>query len=95
MTLRELVPLLQQLNRAEKLYAIQLLAAELAKEENDRVQQNLSVVERSDTWTEQDRLDITTFSLQYAATIIPYSCGSVPFRGEGEANTYRRPHLGG
>ena len=69
MTLRELVPLLQQLNRAEKLYAIQLLAAELAKEENDQVQQNLSVVDRSDTWTDQDQLDITTFSLQYAATL--------------------------
>lgn len=69
MTLRELVPLLQQLNRAEKLYAIQLLAAELAKEENNLVQQDLSVIDQSDTWTEQDRLDITTFSLQYAATL--------------------------
>ncbi|MCL1470656.1 hypothetical protein [Argonema antarcticum] len=38
---------------------------------NDLVQQNLSVVDRSDTWTEQDRLDVTTFSLQYAANIFP------------------------
>lgn len=73
MTLKELVPLLQQLNRAEKLYAIQLLAAELAKEENELVQQNLPVVDQSDTWTQQDRLDITTFSLQYAATLFPDS----------------------
>lgn len=35
---------------------------------NDLVQQNLSVVDESETWTEEDKLDITTFSLQYAAT---------------------------
>lgn len=73
MKLRELVPLLQQLNRAEKLYAIQLLAGELAKEENNLVQQSVSVVEQSDTWTEQDQLDIASFSLQYAATLFPDS----------------------
>jgi hypothetical protein len=38
---------------------------------NDLVQQNLSIVDRSDTWTEQDQLDVTTFSLQYAATLFP------------------------
>ncbi|MFB2972831.1 hypothetical protein ACE1CD_28055 [Aerosakkonema sp. BLCC-F183] len=38
---------------------------------NDLVQQNLSIVEQSDTWSEQDRLDVTTFSLQYAATLFP------------------------
>jgi hypothetical protein len=38
---------------------------------NDLVQQNLSVVDESETWTEEDKLDITTFSLQYAATIFP------------------------
>lgn len=38
---------------------------------NDLVQQNLSIVEQSDTWTEQDKLDITNFSLQYAANIFP------------------------
>ena len=36
---------------------------------NDLVQQNVSVVDESETWTEEDKLDITTFSLQYAATI--------------------------
>lgn len=35
---------------------------------NDLVEQNVAVVEQSDTWTEQDRLDLTNFSLQYAAT---------------------------
>ncbi|MFB2937260.1 hypothetical protein ACE1B6_18590 [Aerosakkonemataceae cyanobacterium BLCC-F154] len=38
---------------------------------NDLVQQNLSIVEQSDTWTEQDQLDVTAFSLQYAATLFP------------------------
>ncbi|MEG4328246.1 hypothetical protein [Microcoleus sp. herbarium5] len=36
---------------------------------NDLVQQNLSVVDESETWTEEDQLDVTAFSLQYAATI--------------------------
>lgn len=36
---------------------------------NDLIQQNVSVVERSDTWSEQDQLDLVTFSLQYAATL--------------------------
>ncbi|MUL36946.1 hypothetical protein [Gloeocapsopsis dulcis] len=36
---------------------------------NDLTQQNVSVVERSDTWSEQDQLELVTFSLQYAATI--------------------------
>ena len=38
---------------------------------NELMQQNLSIVDQSDTWTEQDQLDITTFSLQYAATLFP------------------------
>ncbi len=40
---------------------------------NDLVQQNASVVDQSDTWSEQDKLDITAFSLQYAAKIFPES----------------------
>ncbi|MEG4494279.1 DUF433 domain-containing protein [Microcoleus sp. D3_18_C4] len=36
---------------------------------NELSQPNLAVVEPSDTWTEEDCLDFTTFSLQYAATI--------------------------
>ncbi len=38
---------------------------------NDLVQKNLSVVDESETWTEEDKLDVTAFSLQYAATIFP------------------------
>lgn len=36
---------------------------------NDLTQQNVSVVERSDTWSEQDQLDLLTFSLQYSTTL--------------------------
>lgn len=35
---------------------------------NDLIEQNVAVVEQSDTWTERDRLDLANFSLQYAAT---------------------------
>jgi hypothetical protein len=38
---------------------------------NDLVQQNLSVVDENKTWTEEDKLDATAFSLQYAATVFP------------------------
>jgi hypothetical protein len=36
---------------------------------NDLVRQNVCVVEYSDTWTEQDRLDLVDFSLQHSATL--------------------------
>ena len=36
---------------------------------NDISQQNIAVVDESNTWTEQDQLDITAFSLQYAANL--------------------------
>lgn len=36
---------------------------------NDISQQNIAVVDKSNTWTEQDQLDITAFSLQYAANL--------------------------
>ncbi|WP_019498590.1 hypothetical protein [Pseudanabaena sp. PCC 6802] len=32
---------------------------------NDLTQQNVSLIDISDTWTEQDRLELTTFSLQH------------------------------
>ena len=38
---------------------------------NDLVQQNLSIVDQSDAWIEQDQLDVTAFSLQYAANLFP------------------------
>jgi D-serine deaminase-like pyridoxal phosphate-dependent protein len=36
---------------------------------NDLVEHNIAAVEQSDTWTEQDRIDLTNFSMQYAATV--------------------------
>ena len=38
---------------------------------NDLVQQNLSIVDESETWNEEDKLDVTTFSLQYATALFP------------------------
>ncbi len=38
---------------------------------NSITEKNLEVVESSDTWTEQDQLDLTSFSLQYAASLYP------------------------
>lgn len=38
---------------------------------NGLVQQNATVADDSDIWTEQDQLDLAAFSLQYAATVFP------------------------
>jgi hypothetical protein len=38
---------------------------------NGLVQQNAAVVDVSDTWTDQDQLDLADFSLQYATTAFP------------------------
>lgn len=38
---------------------------------NSLVQANMSVVDDSGTWTEQDQLDLAAFSLQYAVTAFP------------------------
>ena len=38
---------------------------------NDLAQQNVDVIDASNTWTEQDKSDITSFSLQYANSIFP------------------------
>jgi len=40
---------------------------------NELVQQNLSIIDQSDTWTEQDQVDLASFSLQYAVSIFPES----------------------
>ncbi|GET36741.1 hypothetical protein [Microseira wollei] len=40
---------------------------------NDLLQQNEPVIDQSGTWTQQDQLDVTTFSLQYATTLFPDS----------------------
>lgn len=36
---------------------------------NDVTKDSITLVEKSDTWTEQDQSDISTFSLSYAADI--------------------------
>ncbi len=38
---------------------------------NQLVQQNPSIIDQSDTWTDCDRIDITNFSMQYAASLFP------------------------
>ncbi|NDJ22797.1 hypothetical protein GS682_14370 [Nostoc sp. B(2019)] len=40
---------------------------------NELVEQNLSIIDHSNTWTEQDQLDLASFSLEYAASIFPES----------------------
>ncbi|MEH2335919.1 hypothetical protein [Nostoc sp.] len=40
---------------------------------NELVQQNLSIIDQSDIWTEQDQLDLASFCSQYAASIFPES----------------------
>ena len=36
---------------------------------NDLAQQNVDVIDTSNTWTEQDQLELTSFSLQYANSL--------------------------
>lgn len=38
---------------------------------NELVQQDVSVIAQSDTWTEQDQTELVNFSLQYASAIFP------------------------
>ncbi|MFZ4728249.1 MAG: hypothetical protein ACOYMQ_06245 [Pseudanabaena sp.] len=37
---------------------------------NGLVKQDADVIDDSDTWTEQDQLDLAAFSIQYAATAL-------------------------
>jgi hypothetical protein len=36
---------------------------------NELVQEDLPVIDQSNEWTEQDRIDIVDFSLQYSASL--------------------------
>ena len=49
---------------SERLRLAALILQELAQSE-------VAVVDRSDTWSEQDQQDLTTVSLQYAAELYP------------------------
>ena len=51
------IQVVRTLSPTERLRLATLLLNELS-------QQNVSVVEQSDIWTEDDRLSVTTFSLQ-------------------------------
>lgn len=37
---------------------------------NGLVKQDVAVIDESDTWTDQDQLDLAAFSMQYAATAL-------------------------
>jgi hypothetical protein len=37
---------------------------------NGLVKQDVAVIDDSDTWTEQDQLDLAAFSMQYAVTAL-------------------------
>jgi len=52
------------LSPSERLRLASLILQDLAQSE-------VAVVERSDTWSEQDQHDLTAFSLQYAADLYP------------------------
>lgn len=38
---------------------------------NDLTQQNVAVIDVSSSWTEQDQLELMSFSLQYANNLFP------------------------
>lgn len=38
---------------------------------NDLAQHDVVILDKSDTWSEQDQVSLTNFSLQYAATFFP------------------------
>lgn len=38
---------------------------------NDLTQQNVDVIDASNSWTKQDQLELTSFSLQYANSLFP------------------------
>ena len=52
------------LSPSERLRLAALILQELAQSE-------VAVVDRSNTWSEQDQSDLTTVSLQYAAELYP------------------------
>lgn len=68
--LEEAIKQIKQLPETEQDIIARLILKAL---ENNLVEKNLSVIDESHTWTEEDQLDITSFSLQYAASIFPES----------------------
>ncbi|MEA5530680.1 hypothetical protein VB638_14005 [Dolichospermum sp. UHCC 0684] len=68
--LEEAIKQIKQLPETEQDIIARLILNAL---ENNLAEKNLSVIDESHTWTEEDQLDITSFSLQYAASIFPES----------------------
>lgn len=52
------------LSPSERLRLVSLILQDLAQSE-------VAIVDRSDTWNEQDQHDLTIFTLQYAAELYP------------------------
>ena len=68
--LEEAIAQIKQLPETEQDIIAKLILKAL---ETNLVQDNLSIIDESDIWTEEDQIDITSFSLQYAASIFPES----------------------
>ena len=68
--LEEAIKQIKQLPETEQDIIARLILKAL---ETNLVEEKLSIFDESDTWTEEDQLDITSFSLQYAASIFPES----------------------
>ncbi|MDB9310186.1 hypothetical protein PN471_16405 [Aphanizomenon sp. CS-733/32] len=68
--LEEAIKQIKQLPETEQDIIARLILKAL---ENNLVEESLSVIDDSDTWTEEDQIDITSFSLQYSASIFPKS----------------------
>ncbi|MBD2387907.1 hypothetical protein [Cylindrospermum sp. FACHB-282] len=68
--LEQAIARVKQLTGLEQDRIATLILQEL---ENPLVQQNLSIIDESDSWTEQDQLELASLSLQYAADLFPES----------------------
>lgn len=68
--LEKAIAQIKQLPETEQDIIAQLILKAL---ETNLVERNLFIIDNNDTWTEQDQLELTSFSLQYAASIFPES----------------------
>lgn len=64
LTAQEVYTTVRALPPSERLRLASLILQDLAPSD-------LAVADRGDTWTEQDRQDLTAFSLQYASELYP------------------------
>ncbi|MCE2719928.1 MAG: hypothetical protein ACK57R_17155 [Dolichospermum sp.] len=68
--LQQAIAQIKQLPETEQDIIARLILKAL---ENNLVEESLYIIDDSDTWTEEDQIDITSFSLQYTASIFPES----------------------